>query len=290
MNKNRLSLKSFFILSFLLFGLKSFGQGIRFPYDGTPAKVRNYPNLDSVLLRIKYRMLYVKDVEAPERKTENTMLLQIGKKLSKYSDFHRYLSDSLHNVLAEKKTPISEARSEVINYRVKTLKLNIYKNYPKGKITTVDRIPFDTYTFEEEMESPDWALESDTLTVCGYTCKKATTTYFGRNYTAWYAPEIPVSDGPWKFFGLPGLILKVEDDREHYSFECIAIEKPTWGSTIYTKTSNPFSITKERFYKRLKEYYNNPAAMMEGTGLVLSPLPESARKTRPYNPIELSEE
>ncbi len=52
----------------------------------------------------------------------------------------------------------------------------------------------------------------------------------------------------------------------------------------------PFGITKERFYKRLKEYYDNPAAMVEGTGLVLSPLPESARKARPYNPIELSEE
>ena len=290
MNKNRLSLKSFFILSFLLFGLESFSQGIRFPYDGTPAKVRDYPKLDTSLVRIKYRMLFVKDVENPDKKTENTMMLQIGNELSKYSDFHRYLSDSLWNALANKKKPISEVRSEVINYREGTLKMNIFKNYPKGKITTIDRIPFDTYTFEEEMESPDWALESDTLTVCGYTCKKATTTYFGRNYTAWYAPEIPISDGPWKFFGLPGLILKVEDDREHYSFECIAIEKPAWGSIIYDTGLMPFGITKERFYKRLKEYYDNPAAMVEGTGLVLSPLPKSARKARPYNPIELSEE
>lgn len=139
------------------------------------------------------------------------------------------------------------------------------------------------------MESPDWTLESDTLIVCGYTCKKAITTYFGRNYTAWYTPEIPISEGPWKFFGLPGLILKVEDDREHYSFECISIEKPTWGSTIYTRESKPFGITKERFYKRLKEFNDNPAAMVEGTGLILSPLPESARRARPYNPIELSE-
>ena len=289
MNKNRLSLKSFFILSFLLLGLESFSQGIRFPYDGTPAKVRDYPKLDTSLVRIKYRMLFVKDVENPDKKTENTMMLQIGNELSKYSDFHRYLSDSLWNALANKKKPISEVRSEVINYREGTLKMNIFKNYPKGKITTIDRIPFDTYTFEEEMESPDWALESDTLIVCGYTCKKAITTYFGRNYTAWYTPEIPISEGPWKFFGLPGLILKVEDDREHYSFECISIEKPTWGSTIYTRESKPFDVPKKRFYELQKKFHDNPAAMVEGTGLILSPLPESARRARPYNPIELSE-
>lgn len=277
------------LLSFLIVGMEAFSQRVRLAYDPTPAKVINRPVIDTSLVRIKYRMLYVRDVENPDKKTENIMILQIGNELSKYFDFARYQTDSLHNVLAEKKTAKSEVGTQVINQSMGSIKLSVYKNYPKGKISTVDYVPFDTYTFEEEMNSPDWALESDTLTVCGYTCKKATTTYFGRNYTAWYAPEIPISDGPWKFFGLPGLILKVEDDREHYSFECIAIEKPTWGSTIYTRTSKPFGITKERFYKLQKEYYDNPAAMVEGTGLVLSPLPESARKARPYNPIELSE-
>lgn len=289
MNKNRLSLKSFLIFSFLLFAMSFYSQRIRFPYDPTPAEEINRPVIDTSLVRIQYLMLYVKDVEAPDKKTENTMMLQIGNELSKYFDFHRFLADSLWNTLAKKKKAISEVRSEILNYRAGTLPLEIFKNYPKGKIKTIDRVPLETYTFEEEMESPNWELESDTLTVCGYTCKKATTTYFGRNYTAWYTPEIPISDGPWKFFGLPGLILKVIDDREHYSFECIAIEKPTWGSTIYTRESKPFDVSKKRFYELQKKFHENPAAMVEGTGLVLSPLPESARRARPYNPIELSE-
>ena len=289
MNTKHQTLFSILLLSFVVFGMEAYSQTVRLPYDPTPAKVQNYPKLDSALVRVKYRMVYVKDVENPDKKTENTMMLQIGNELSKYFDYNRFLADSLYTVLAEKKTPRSEVTTQVYSQSYRSLPLRVFKNYPKGKITTVDRVPFDTYTFEEEMESPDWALERDTLIVCGYTCKKATTTYFGRNYTAWYAPEIPISEGPWKFFGLPGLILKVEDDREHYSFECIAIEKPTWGSTIYTGTSKPFGITKERFYKLLKEFNDNPAAMVEGTGLVLSPLPESARKARPYNPIELSE-
>ena len=289
MNTKHQTFFSILLLSFLIFGMDAYSQTVRLPYDPTPAKVRDYPKLDTSLVRVKYRMVYVKDVENPDKKTENTMMLQIGNELSKYFDYSRFISDSLYNVLAEKKTAKSEVSTQVINQQLGSLPLEIFKNYPKGKITTIDRVPLETYTFEEDMESPDWTLESDTLIVCGYTCKKATTTYFGRNYTAWHAPEIPISEGPWKFFRLPGLILKVEDDREHYSFECISIEKPTWGSTIYTGTSKPFGITKERFYKLLKEFNDNPAAMVEGTGLVLSPLPESARRARPYNPIELSE-
>ena len=289
MNKTHLLLFFLFLTSFLLFAMNLFSQRMIIPYDATPAKVINHPVLDSTLIRVQYRMLFVKDVEAPDKKTENIMLLQIGKELSKYFDFTRFQSDSLYNALAAKNTPRSEASTLVINNNLGSLALVLFKNYPKGKMTIIDRIPFDTFTFEEEMDSPEWSLEKDTLTVCGYMCKKATTTYFGRNYTAWYAPEIPVNDGPWKLFGLPGLILKVEDDKEHYSFECIAIQKPTWGDPIYTNESKPFGITKERFYKRLKEYYENPAAMVEGTGLILTPLPESARKSRPYNPIELSQ-
>ena len=289
MNKKHPSLLSLLLVSFLLFGMQASSQTVRLSYDATPAKVINHPVLDSTLIRVQYRILYVKDVAKPDKKTENIMLLQIGKELSKYFDFARYQSDSLHNALAEKKTPRSEVGTVVVNTMLGSLPINIFKNYPKGKITTIDRVPHDTYKFEEEMDSPNWSLERDTLTVCGYTCKKAATTYFGRNYTAWYAPEIPISDGPWKFFGLPGLILKVEDDREHYSFECIAIQKPTWGDPIYTRSTKPFGITKKRFYERLKDFNDNPTAIIEGTGLVLSPLPELARKARPYNPIELSE-
>ncbi len=34
-----------------------------------------------------------------------------------------------------------------------------------------------------------------------------------RTITAWYAPEIPISQGPGEYWGLPGLILEVNDGR-----------------------------------------------------------------------------
>ena len=43
----------------------------------------------------------------------------------------------------------------------------------------------------------------------------------GRIWTAWFAPEIKTSDGPYKFLGLPGLILKLEDDKGDYRFSFV---------------------------------------------------------------------
>ena len=57
----------------------------------------------------------------------------------------------------------------------------------------------------------------------GYPCQKATATFRGRDYEAWFTPEIPVNDGPWKFFGLPGLILKVTDAENIFSFVCVGL-------------------------------------------------------------------
>ena len=47
----------------------------------------------------------------------------------------------------------------------------------------------------------------------------------GRNYHAWFAPEIPLNEGPWKFNGLPGLILEVYDTQDHYHFTLIGMQQ-----------------------------------------------------------------
>lgn len=273
---------------FCLFGLNSFSQ-IRIPYDPRLAQVIDFPKLDSTILRFRYQMLYVKDPLKSNEKTEEIMLLQIGRRMSKFFNYHRYLADSLGNALAAKRKTNSEVLNKTMPLMMNTSPINIFKNYPQDKITTVNRIPFSAYRYEEEMKNPDWKLESGTTTILGYVCKKATTTLHGRNYTAWYAPEIPIDNGPWKFGGLPGLILKAEDDKGHYSFECIGIERPNWIDTIYYISYTPFTISKKKFFELEKQYYANPAAAVQNTGMIQGELPASASKARPYNPIELAD-
>ena len=135
----------------------------------------------------------------------------------------------------------------------------------------------------------DWIFTSDTLTVLGYLCKKATCSFRGRDYTAWYAPDIPLSNGPWKFNGLPGLILKVEDADRDYSFECTALYRVGWKSPIYlSKRKKDIETTREKFRQAEKAAMNNPNAVIGNSGLVTVPKGEKiVTKILPYNPIEL---
>jgi len=82
------------------------------------------------------------------------------------------------------------------------------------------------YTFTEPMGQFNWELHDDTDSINGFFVRKATCGYSGRNWIAWYAPEIPVSDGPYTFNGLPGLILNLYDTDNHYVFSFLSIEVP----------------------------------------------------------------
>ncbi len=115
----------------------------------------------------------------------------------------------------------------------------------------------------EESGSINWNITGDTKSIGTFKVLEATTTFRGRNYTAWFAPEIPISDGPWKFHGLPGLILEVTDEElgVQFLFSSIKIpyelkneiKKPSDGKLIslseYVEYQNSFS---EEFIKLVK--------------------------------------
>ena len=65
--------------------------------------------------------------------------------------------------------------------------------------------------YADTLHPMEWKLESEEKTVGGIPCKRATVRFKGRDYVAWYAPSIPISNGPWKLGGLPGLILEASD-------------------------------------------------------------------------------
>ena len=245
--------------------------------------------IDTCKLRVQYSMNSVNDVKNPSLKATNIMLLQIGKHFSKYSDYYMLRSDSFSTIYAQQKMDEIEALKKILVMTKGCKSFNIFKNYPNKKISTYDYMPMGGfYKYNESMDRPKWKLISGNMTICGYICKKAIVSFRGRNYTAWYTEKIAISDGPWKFWGLPGLILNISDDKNEYSFECIAIEKPRWTDNIYILDLDYFGTTKERFNAGVKKFYENPKGVIESSGNIKSGLPGNI-KSRPYNPIELSE-
>lgn len=91
------------------------------------------------------------------------------------------------------------------------------------------------FAVEEKLPKMEWELLNENKQIGGYSCEKAKTTFRGRTYEVWYTPEIPISTGPWKFNGLPGLILSVKDLMGIYSWDITSI------TTIH---NNEFEISK----------------------------------------------
>jgi GLPGLI family protein len=62
----------------------------------------------------------------------------------------------------------------------------------------------------DSMPELNWKLLNEEKLIDKYNCKKAEVQFRGRKFTAWYAPKIAVPFGPFKFKGLPGLIINME--------------------------------------------------------------------------------
>ena len=94
-----------------------------------------------------------------------------------------------------------------------------------------------------------WEIDdSSTDTISGYPCRKATAEYGGRSWVAWYAPDIPLQFGPWKFTSLPGLILKVYDSEQVHCFEAIQLRKANLN-IVEPQYGDVISTTRTKFLK-----------------------------------------
>jgi GLPGLI family protein len=72
----------------------------------------------------------------------------------------------------------------------------------------------------------DWKIGKETRQIADYKCLKAEMDFRGRHYIAWFTPDIPISNGPWKLQGLPGLILDAYDKNKEVRFEFEALFLP----------------------------------------------------------------
>lgn len=88
----------------------------------------------------------------------------------------------------------------------------------KDSIYSQRHIVETPYYVSEKNVRTEWVLFDETKQIGEFVCQKATTSFRGRNYTAWFTSQIPVNLGPWKLNGLPGLILEVYDDSKQVQF------------------------------------------------------------------------
>ena len=123
------------------------------------------------------------------------------------------------------------------------------------------RLGRDQYTYEEDRKM-DWKILPETVKIGEYEAQKAETTFAGRKWYAWFTQDIPFQDGPYKFKGLPGLIIKVEDAKGDYSFDLQQSKKITEFPNLDNRGGNPIKVKRADFEKQEKLYRKDPVSFV----------------------------
>jgi len=197
----------------------------------------------------------VEDVVLKEKRAHNYILL-VGPKYSKYTDYGVFQVDSVTFDTGKKEWTFKEHYDLTASYSIESMYFDIIRKIGSNKLTFIDAVVIDKYIYEDSV-SFKWKIGKEKMTVCGYPCRKATCVFRGRKWEAWFTNKIPVSLGPWKFCGLPGLILRVNDDKHEHVFYATCVRKVS--SPIREFERDYVKSTREKVNMAIKTYRENCA-------------------------------
>lgn len=255
-----------------------------------PKRLDNYKVIDTSLITITYEVKIVVDTNKPNEIEEDLLVLQIGKRISKsYSQFI-FQADSIST------EAIKNGRATSPIFQGIVPPIEVYKNYPASMNTVTYRTFANgpTFLYTEDKIKLAWKILPVTRKYLTYTCQKAITNFRGRSYEAWFTSEIPFSEGPFKFGGLPGLILQIQDTRGHYVYNCVGIKKEKQINEIKMWSWKYESTTREKLNAFLKRIHENPVDFFNASGTPVMQVtkndkiePVSKSLKCAFNPIEL---
>lgn len=145
----------------------------------------------------------------------------------------------------------------------KIIDLYVAKDNGAAVTTLYDKLADASVYYTEPFDELSWNIvEDSTMTVLGYECVMAEAEYHGRKWTAWFSPEIPVHDGPWKLRGLPGLILMASASPEIY-FTATEVGQTASGVPAMYKTDTYYKADRRKTLSDDEYYQNHRMTMLK---------------------------
>lgn len=255
--------------------------------------------IDTAFARIFYLLKHKQDLPQNDSIYVENMVLLIGKKASAFSSYDKLLQATAvsKNIEEQKKnwTGAGLPRTIMPGNLKRISTQEIFFLYQKTTMTS--EYLLINYLYEEPLDQLPWVLVHERKKIDGIECQKASAKYRGRDWTAWFAPDIPSETGPWRLHGLPGLILEAYDNNKDIQFlfngfenlnskqnDVVLIKLP--NNAVKT-TFSEINRLKGRMHKDPKGFSNAQTQMSRG---IIDPRDFagfSAKKI--INPIDLTE-
>ncbi len=247
----------------------------------TPRSLAEADSLDRVQYRVLYQLDFISDPTDREFVTQDQVRLDIGTRISKVYSQRLYEADSAAGSFLEAGKLPRKIVMDVVPPMI------LYRGYPKTQdITTDYRLPSaPVMSYVEPKPTLQWQVKPEKREILGHSCQRAEVTFGGRLWIAWFTPEIPLSEGPYKFGGLPGLILEVADSEGDYRYTCIGITNLSAGENIVRWKWNQRPTTRKELEKIIVQLYANPEQAIKALG-GRTAFKGDPMLNLPYNPIE----
>ena len=203
-------------------------------------------SLDSELTRVYYDLTF-----NGEKEISGGWLLRIGSTTTRFLPERRYKADSVQRISPKNYLLY-------LSYCENGDLFHFFDSYyvSKDRCRFICRFGLDDIMYEETLPAISWELQDSVANICGHLCKSATGTFRGRTYLVFYAEDIPVSAGPWKLRGLPGLILQADVDDGKFIFQARQVGSPTGAPILWTKY--PYiKVNRKQYEKMLDQMQQN---------------------------------
>ncbi|MHA6727049.1 GLPGLI family protein [Chryseobacterium sp. A301] len=233
--------------------------------------------------KISYEMNFKRDPAATTL-SKTDMILLVDQSKSIFLNRKHYEGDSL----AQTQT----LSNGLLPPRSLNFKQMVKKDHEAKTYSEYLRLSREIYKTKSPLPKLDWKITSETQTIGEYKVQKALLSHSGREWEAWFTPDISIAEGPSVFYGLPGLILSMKDSKGDYEFNFTGIKKEENLNVDY-QFKEPLQISKAQRSKLLIDYYKNP---IRDTGEVSSLSNLNVRKESiqkdlraDNNPVELKD-
>jgi GLPGLI family protein len=199
--------------------------------------------------RFVYDVVYKKDSTSEEHIRENFNLDITGDDIAYYNRIY-YINDS---IFSTKNIYGGFKGYRLTSFLMKKKNENLYQNY--------EYIGDANFYKMSENAQQQWNITDSTKISNNIHLQKATTNFGGRNWIAWFSKDIPIPYGPYKFNGLPGLIMELYDTKKNYYFNVIKSEKipDTYQRfSLENSISRAIPVNQTKLDKLKLELYDSP--------------------------------
>jgi len=174
---------------------------------------------------IHYKFSHVRDTANRQQPYTENMILFLGSHSSAYKSYDKKMADALvRRQIQEQMANNPGGNVRIMRGKNSGSNTEYYQFAADGKLVRRERL-INSYLIEESMPAINWKIENDTASFGGLHCQKATTHFKGRDYIAWFCPDLPFHSGPWKLNGLPGVIVDAHDTKNEVVFKFDGVEK-----------------------------------------------------------------